>query len=459
MRKFWLGTIAILVIALTLTGCGANSTTPQQNVKPGTVYLIGTDAPPMASVVAFQISLDSLTLSDGTTSQAVVPEKTAIEFSRLLGLRTLLGINQIPPGSYTSATVKLSQPVISYLDLTTTPASVSTIDGTLTQDTFTINFPQPVVIGESGLAGVHLHLLLNRSLEVVDGQLTGKVTPVIRLRPLWPADEDSQIDELRGGLSSVNMGDNSFVIQGLHGRQLTVVTDNNTIWQTGESLSTLSVPAIIQVSGKVRADGAILANEVEVIARDRFFVGGLVLDATPATGPADSVTLLVREEFPDFEGINVGKTGTVAFDSTTRFDIFALRLPVDFLLFNRSSLVRGQRVALGGTFDTTTSPPTLHPRRVVLHVQGLQGDLVAGSVVVNHGNEGSFKLATNGLFGYLFAGEPMTVTTSTMTRFVGVAGLAELSNTTSANLRVVGLLLRTANGPILAAYRVEKTTD
>ncbi len=461
MRKFWLASFTLFLIALTLTACGSNSN-PQQQSKAGTVYLIGTDAP-MPSVVAFQLSLDSLTLSDGTTSQPVVAEKSTIEFSRLLGLRTLLGMNTVAPGTYTSATIKVSSPIISYLDLTTTPASVSTINGTLTQDTFVINFGRPLVVGDSGLAGVHMHLLLNKSLEV-DGQgnLTGKVTPVIFLKPLKPTDDDSAIDELRGGLSSVDVAHSSFVLQGPMGRQITIVTDSNTQWQTGESLSTLSQPSIVQISGKVRADRTILADSVEIIARDRFLLGGLVLDTTPSTGPADDVTLLVREEWPDFQGISVGRTATVAFDTNNppKFDIWNLALPVDFLLFNRSSLVRGQRIAVGGTYDTSTNPATLHPRRVVLHVQGIQGGLVGNSVQVNSGNEGSFQIVNNGLFGYLFAGAPLNVTTSTRTRFGGgITGLADLKNATTMNVRVVGLLLRTANGPVLAAYRVDQITQ
>jgi hypothetical protein len=67
------------------------------------------------------------------------------------------------------------------------------------------------------------------------------------------------------------------------------------------------------------------------------------------------------------QGISVGNTANVAIDNTTVFDIYHLDIPISALLFNRSMLVLGQAVGVSGTVDTSTNPPTLDARRIVLH--------------------------------------------------------------------------------------------
>lgn len=457
MRRRWLASLLILLATTTLLSCGTSPPRASLGTRSGLVYVTTTDAP-MPSVLAFQITITGLTLSDGSESVPVLAEPTAVEFGRLLGMRTLLGLSSVSPRTYTSATLTLASPVISFLDLSTTPVSVGTINGNLTTSSITVNLNPPLIVEEGGLGGLHLHFRLRESLQTdATGELTGVVDPHIGLRAIPPTDEDSLIDELRGGVSAVNTAGNSFLLQTLRGRQLTIRVDAQTVWEDGESLSSLNPPAIVEVSGRVQADASILATNVEVLSRDHFLVGGLVLDPDPPTGPADRATLLVREEIPDLVTIQVGRTATVEFSDQTRFGIHNLDLPLEFLLFNRAMLVRGQRVALGGALDNSTTPATLNIRRVILHRQGFEGARVIGSVRIVSGNTGGFLLRTDGLFGYLF-GEPLRVATSHRTWFVNLRGLADLDTSEPMLVRVVGLLLRRSDtgDPVLVAYRVER---
>jgi hypothetical protein len=411
----------------------------------------------MPSVLAFEVTLGSLTLANTSQSVPVLPEPTPVEFSRLLGLRTLLGLNSVPAGTYTSATVVLASPVISYLDLSTTPASVGTINGTLTNSTLTVPLTPPLVVGDGGLAGLHFHFVLRESLQVdANGDLTGVVDPHLAIRALPPGAEDTFVDELRGGVSSVNAGASLFVLQTPRGRLLTIRVNGETVWEEGESLATLTPPAVVEVSGRVNADGSLTASTVDVLTRDHFLLGGLVLDPDPPTGPAERVTLLVREEIPDLSTLQVGRPATLEISEDTRFDIQHLDLPLEFLLFNRAALARAQRVAVGGMIDNSTSPSTLHARRVALRRQGLEGLRVPGSVVVESGNTGRFRLHVLGLGGYLLD-EPLRVATSERTRFIGVGGLAELEGEEPLGVRVVGLLLRRVDTgePVFAASVVQ----
>ena len=454
MRRIFAG-LAILATLIFLTtscgGGGSSTSTSGSTTKMATVYMTGSDAP-LPAVLAFHVDIQSITLYNGSTNVSLVSESSTLDFSRLVGLRTLLGMNSIPTGTYTSATITLANPVISYLDITTTPASVKTINGTLLNNTITSTFAQPLTVTENGLGGLHLHFDLRNSIKVDGtGQITGQVDPKIQVRTLTLNDDDATVDELRGSLVSVSPATNTFVIQRPGGRQITVHVDSNTDWDGTDTINTITPPVIMEVSGNIQADGSILATDVEAITRDHAFLEGIVLNAQPPAGPADTVTILVRDEVPVLTGIDVGKPATLNVNSNTVFDIYRMRLPVEAFLFNRSMLVVGQRVSLGGAIDTTTNPASFDTRRVVLHRQGLEGAYVANSLQVTAGNNGSFQLNVNGLHGYLF-GAPIKVMTTNATRFRNIGSLSNVANTTGP-IYAVGLLLKDpgTGNPVLVA--------
>lgn len=454
MRRIFVGLAALAILILMTTSCGGGSTsatTSTTTPKTATVYMTGSDAP-LPSVLSFQVGIQSITLFNGSTNVALVDQPSSIEFSRLLGLRTLLALNSVPVGTYTSATITLANPVISYLDITTTPTSVKTVNGTLLNNTVTYTLATPLTVTENGLGGLHLHFDLQKSI-LVDGsgQITGQVDPHIQIRTLTINDDDATIDELHGSLISVNAAANTFVIQRRYGRQLTIRVDANTNWDGTDTINTIAPPLIMEIAGTVQADGSILATDVQAITRDSAYLGGIVLNAQPPTGPADNVTILVREELPVLTGIDVGKPATLNIDSNTVFNIFRMRLPVSAFIFNSSQLVVGQRVSLGGAIDTTTTPASFDTRRVILHRQGLEGTYVANSLEVTSGNNGSFQLNVNGLQGYLF-GAPIKVMTTNATRFRNIGSLSAVANTTGP-IYAVGLLLKdpATGDPVLVA--------
>lgn len=463
MARMFLKFVFSLLLAVSLISCGASpdSLLPDPALSlsgSGKVMVIGEDAP-LPSVLAFQITLNDLSLSHGGESVALLSGPTRVEFGRLLGLRALLGLSSIPEGTYDSVTLSLSDPVISFLDLTTTPASVGILNGTLTTTQLTVPLDPPLVVTDGGLAALHLHFPLRHALQVdINGELTGAVDPLMRFRAIPPQSEEAFIEELRGGLSSVEADSNSFTLQTRRGRLFTIHVNDQTQWEEGESLATLAPPAILEVSGQILNDGSLSASHVDVLTRDHFLLGGLLLDPDPAIGPADRATLLVRQEIPDLSSIQVGRTATVEFGEATRFDIRNLELPLEFLLFNRGALVRGQRLALGGNIDDSVSPAQLHIGRVILHHQGLQGGHVPGSVgIAEDGSRGMFRLYLPGLYGLLFD-KPLRVLTSEHTKFYGIDGLEQLAASEDPiPLRVVGFLLRDGDGePAFVARRVRR---
>jgi len=347
----------------------------------------------------------------------------------------------------------VENPVISVLNLGP-PATVTTqpLPFSAGGNTLTLNVPlnPNMTVSANGLAGMHMHFDLRSSLLTnAQGDITS-VSPMITFRALQlPNDPDAQVDELRGSVASVS-APNSFVLQRVGGRQFTIDVNAQTDFEgVASSINNLPVGALVEVSGKVQQDGSILADAVESYTTDREFLGGIVLNVTPSSGQANGLTLLVRDQIPVVQGISVGSTANVAIDSTTVFDIYHLEIPIASLLFNRSMLVLGQTVGVGGTVDNSTNPPTLDARRIVLHRQGLDGHAVPNSINVN---QGTFQLQNNGFWGYLLQA-PLNVQTTPFTRFINVSGLSAI--TPAMQLRVTGLLLRDGNGnAVLVAGRV-----
>lgn len=451
--------VVSLAVVLSTVSCGGGAIVSQPNQPrgAGNVFVVGTDAP-LAAVLAFRVTFTGLSLSDGSSSAQLLAGPQEIEFARLNGLRTLLALQSVPAGTYNSATITLATPVISVLDTTVAPPAVTEINGTLTTSSVTINLPQPLVVSTDGLIGLHVDFRLRQSVQVdAMGQITGQVTPNIVLRAIPPDAPDAMIDEIRGGVVSVNAAGGSFVMQGPHGRNLTVTTDGQTHFEPGEDLSTLDTNTLVQVSGTLqRSTLSLRATEVLVISRSRFLLGGLITDVRPATGVATAVDVLVRTEIPDLAGIQPGRIGTVPFDGNEVFRIHHLQLPIGTLLFDADSLVPGQRVSIGGVLPPAGTP--LDARRVVLHRQGLEGGWVPGSTNVVSGNSGSFDFRALGINGMLFGG-PIQVRTSAMTRWGGgLTGLADLNGPNPINLRVVGLVLKAPVGgnPIVIAFAVER---
>jgi len=367
-------------------------------------------------------------------------------------LRTLLGLQSVPPGTYTVAQIVIENPTISVLNLGP-PPSVSTqmLPFSAGGTTFTLNVAlnPDMTVAANGLGGLTMHFDLRNSLVTdTNGNITS-VNPMISFRALQvPNDPDWEIDELRG--SVVSVGSTSFVLQRPDGRQFTIDVNNQTDFEgVASGLGSLPTGALVEVAGTPQQDGSILASDVESYTTDHEFVEGIVLDTDPSSGAATSLTLLARDQIPVVPGISIGNTANVAISSTTIFDVYHLNLPITQLLFNSSKMVLGQAVVVGGTVDNSSNPPTLDADRVVLHRQGIDGHLVSGTVNLN---TGTFQLQNDGFWGYVLQA-PVNVLTTQFTQFINVSGLSAI--TPSMKLRVVGLLLRDSNGnPILVAGRV-----
>src|ERR1700684_2301873 len=111
------GVFLMLLAVLGLCSCGVSSSSsnPAPNGQ-ASVFTIGTDAP-LPAVVSCQIMVNSVTLNNGTTNVPVLTTPQVVDFAQLSGLHQLLDLNAVPTGTYTSATVMISTPVIGLINV------------------------------------------------------------------------------------------------------------------------------------------------------------------------------------------------------------------------------------------------------------------------------------------------------------------------------------------------------
>src|SRR5271165_1960711 len=162
MKRFLAITTLLTLLAFAIACGGSGSFGNSGGTSPSAVFVTGEDAP-LPSVVSFFVTINSITLNNSSGSVTVLSTPTTVDFGRLVGLRSLLGFNTIAPGTYTSATFNLANPVINYINLSTNPPSLGTLNGNLTSSTVTVAFPQAMVVNASGLAGLHMDFDLRDS--------------------------------------------------------------------------------------------------------------------------------------------------------------------------------------------------------------------------------------------------------------------------------------------------------
>jgi Domain of unknown function (DUF4382)/Domain of unknown function (DUF5666) len=455
------GVFVVVLAAFFLASCGGSTGVAPDPSDQASVFTIGTDAP-LQGVVSCLITVTGVTLNNGTTNVSVLSTPQVVDFAQLSGLHQLLDLNSVPTGTYTSATVTLATPVIGFIDTTQTPPAVSTINGTLSQTSVTVNFTNPFVLNNADLVGLRMEFDLRQSLATDgSGNITGAVNPVFNMQLLAADDSNVSIDCFLAGVVGVT-NDTTFVVQGPKGRHWTVQTNANTaLDDPSDPINSFTTSTIVEVSGQLDpVTHDIDASEVEVVSNDNFFIGGLFTSIRPPSGAATQADVYIRAVLPDINGVQDGQIQTLSLDGSEKYKIANIANPITSLLFNNSALAAGQSVGIGGMLTTSNGVSTLTVHRVVLRRQGQGGAWVPGSTVVQSGNAGSFQLTDQWTAGILLP-SPLTVLTGNGTRFINLSGLSALTGTQAIQLRVVGFILMnpSTSAPVMVARSVEQVND
>ena len=434
---------AVAAAALAAAGCSSsmNTSTAAPSSATGPAFVVGTDAP-LASVTSFQVQLQSVDAIDASgNSIPLISGQPTVDFARYNGLQTLLDMNDVPAGTYSKVQIALGTGTIGYLDTSGGGApKIQTEAATFTSSTVTVNLATPLVVVHAGMpVGLRVDFNLAKSIQVdSSGNITGTVTPTFDVSTVKNSDSGAHIDEYIAAVMSVNASAQSFVVQGPHGEQFTVLVNGQTEWDRDDSLASLTTNSIVQVSGHLdNADQTLDAGEVEVLSQNGFYASGQVTYVTPPIGAATSFDLYVRGLLPTTTGLQLGQIATVDLSGSEKFLIFRMHNPMTQFLFNSSAIVAGQSIAVGGPASGAANAGAVTVNRVSLRPWGFNGTVVANSV---NTSQNTFQMQVNGFAGVLIP-ETITVYVADNAEFRdGFTGLSDVGG--GANVRVVGLLLR-----------------
>jgi|HubBroStandDraft_6_1064221.scaffolds.fasta_scaffold03363_3 hypothetical protein len=456
------GVFIALLAVVGLCSCGGGSTsTPVTQNQSASIFTVGTDAP-LPSVVSCEVTVTGVTVFNGTTNVSVLSTPQVVDFAQLSGLHQLLDLNAVPPGTYTSATITLSAPVVGFIDTSVSPPAINTVNGTLMQSTATSTFTTPFVLMDGDLIGLRMDFDLRQSLQTDgNGQITGVINPTFNMALLNATDANVSIDDFEAGVVGVT-GPNSFTVQGPAGRTWNVETNDSTIMDDPSvAMSSFTTNTIVAVSGQLDpVTHDIDATEVDILSMDGFYLGGLLTYINPSSGPATEADLYIRRELPDIAGISDGQIYALALNGSENYRIAHADPAITTLIFNNSALTAGQRVGIGGKVTTTNGVADLTVHRVVLKRQGQGGTWVPGSTIITSNNAGSFQFNDNWTAGVLLP-QPLTIITTNNTNWVNLSGLSALTGNSTIPIRVVGLVLidPITSQPVMVARRVEELTS
>jgi hypothetical protein len=460
LNKLFLALVALAAATLLATGCSSAVDSGASGGVTGPAFVVGTDAP-LPSVTSFAVQLISVdAVTAGGTSVPLISGSPTVDFARFNGLQTLLDMNDVTAGTYTSINVTLGPATIGYLNTPsgaapTVATEAATYTTTSQTPTITIALASPLIVTQGEPVGLHFDFDLSKSIQVSNGAITGMVTPTFDLAAVNIGDAGGYIDQFDAAVVSVDVATQSFVVEGPHGRQFTINVNGSTEWDNNESISSLTTSSVVRVSGKLdKADSTIDADEVAILTQNSFYADGQVTYVTPSTGAATSFDLYVRALLPTNTGLTLGQIAQVNLTGSEKFFIYQMHNPLTQFLFNSSGLLPGQDVVVGGPASGAASASAVTVNRISLHHWGYNGTVVPGSI--NTG-AGTFQLQVTGFAGVLVP-ETVTVYTSTVTNFRGgLTSNSSLSN--NENVRVVGVLLKNpfvSGQAILLAHYVDE---
>jgi hypothetical protein len=292
--------LATLVLLLAIIGCGGGSSaTPTQPPIAGkttTQLRIGDAA--VDRVISFEVTIASpmtFAISGGGTAQVTLGSNR-LEISHMSAKSEPLAVLSAPQGTYTGATLTISNPEIVFLD----NASVAhTLEGSASQ-TVTLTFSPALTIGSSP-AVVSIDLNVANSIATdASGNITGfnfsASSFTFSTKAVAVADQqdnDGELEDVTGLVTNVS-GNNFTMNVGQSGAQLTFATDTNTQFSDGLTNVSSTLNQIVKVEGTTQADNTLLASEVEGLENQNGAeLEGLV---TAVSGnPAASLTVVGQD--------------------------------------------------------------------------------------------------------------------------------------------------------------------
>jgi hypothetical protein len=439
MKRYLLFTV-VTVALLLATGCGGSNNTVTAGPTNAT---INTTDGLNDQIVKFELSVSSLTLtgSAGTSNTGNLLSKTSeVEFVHQAGSFEPLALVNIPPGTYSGASLTVGNPELVVLNNAVPPAPVK-IPATLSSASVTVTFTAPITVTSSNSSVINFDLDLANSVTLVGTPPTSATVSAkfnVTTATANNSDEDSgEMDDVHGSVTAIAAP--NFTIQ-TKTSTITFATDNTTQFKDGiTSLSQLKVGDIVEVDGTTKADGSKFASKVGVEeGQSGEEAEGVITAVTGA--PATQITIAHQVDSSGTATPPV--TVDIAIGAGTTFSVRTdkLNLGGTTPAFDASHIGKGQRIE-ADTGSTTATPMVAD--KLKLREQALVGT-VSGATASGF----TLTINANSAFATLTGQSTVAVSVVSGTNL-------KVTPTNTNTVRVRGLIFFNAGSYSMIAARVD----
>src|SRR5215472_15773523 len=209
-------------LTLTLTGCGgASRQNPPQAT--GTMVTLQTGDAANDQIVKFELTISSITLTgaSGTANTSnLLGAPAEVEFTHEAGTFEPLSVSKVPPGTYSGATLTVSNPeVVAIIGGTPTELTAA-----LSSTTVNVSFSPNVTIGS---APMFLNFDLDLANSVTISGTSATISPKFNVNTSTVATDEN------------NENDDNGEIEDVHGKVTNITAPNFTI-QTNSTIITFA---------------------------------------------------------------------------------------------------------------------------------------------------------------------------------------------------------------------------
>ncbi len=456
------GASALLVGLLTSCSGGGMSSTPTPTPTATTPVQINMGDSPSDSLLAFSMTINSMSLTRSNGVVGVISTPMPIEMLHLMGTMQPIAMLPVQQGAYTGASITIGSVAIMYMDPTLGVPVQATIPGPFSTN---VVFGAPVNVGTTPLAmGFDLDLASSIAMSTA-GVFT--MNPVFHVtsgtqgsgNPMDPS--DGGIDGLMGVVS--NVSGSSFTMTSMQAAQkFTFATNSSTVFD-GTSISMMSSGMVLLVDATMQSDGSLLATKVQSMMGPGGVMGGGIITAVTGTPPT-SLTMVMQNGvgtgmmtsmFAGGINVNLASSTTYEIDDdqvdmtglpfTPVFDASHIYVGQSVMPVSSSGMMSGGGMG-GGMMGASAG--TMTASSIELEPQGLSGVVAAST---GSGTQSTFTLTlpTGCAFSTLTGATSVTVYQQTQT--VTVSGT---SITSGSTVHVFGLLFKDAGQWKMVAERM-----
>ena len=456
--------LVILTVAfISLVGCGGGGgSAPVVNPQPQTgaaqVSVSLHDMPPAGvTVLSFQATITGIAMQPGSISLLNSP--MTLEMTQLQTMSAYIGTISVPAGNYTGMTITLANPHMTFLNNTggmmggmmgggnCANGQICQLNPTMTATSVTINgVPFPITVMANSPLDMMMDFDLMDSLQSNMG-MSPMMTSGIQ-QGIGGANMFDEMDDMIGQIASVNAGGNQFTMSFVQGMpSMTIGVDSNTTFQnfSNNSMAGLAQGQLVLVEIQLMAGGTLHAAKVRFESDVAHLMDGMIVAVNNQT----QFDMVVMNEAPSFQGVNVGDVIRMNMQAGTTFDVDDMDMPVSGMNFAAAAMMIGQMVQIEPTSTLVSGTP---PQLSTNHVRLMKAFVTA--TVASKIDATTFTLSNlPGIFGAVGISN-MKINTFAGTAFENVSNMGVLNVGDTVSVR--GPTFMSSGEPTMIASKVVK---